>query len=839
MITVLGWYLAVTLIGALAWPLAFRLLPGLPDRGYTLSRALGLLLVGYVFWLLGTLGLLHNSVGSILFAGLIVAGVAIWVYRTGRTEAANLTDWLRGHSWFVVIAESLYVIAFIFWVIVRAYNPDISGTEKPMELAFLNGVRSSPAFPPRDPWLSGYAISYYYFGYVIVALLADLSGAISSVAFNLAIPTLFALTLLGCFGLIYNLVGVFHQEETNATPPVRHAVATLSGLLGALMVAVMGNLEGFLELLYNLNLPFVGDRFWTWLDIEDLNVPGNTATPPGQWRFWWWWRASRVIHDRDLTGASIGLQPIDEFPFFSFLLGDMHPHVLALPFVMLALGLAFNALAQTDRLDRRQWALYGLAFGGLAFLNTWDLPIYLFILVAALVVRRVREAGGLHLKYLRDPLVAGGSILAIGVIAYLPWYVGFTSQAGGILPNALFPTRLHQFLVMFSPFVVILLWFLIVQAIRYRQRLDLLNATILGLGLLLFLVALAFALGTAAMRADPGVRDFVFASTGLPVGGLAEEEIAAQTQTAIRTIALHRLNHPLTSVLLTAIIILALARLLPQTAGPAGDDEASASLSPFSASTGFVLILILTGAMLALGPEYVYLRDNFGQRLNTIFKFYYAAWVLFGVAAAYAIPVIVARQPFALHLPFAILITLLVLAGSVYPAFSILDRVGLFAREPSDPLPTLDGIAYIERQYPGDYAGIVWLQQNADRDAVVLEAVGGAYSYYGRVSSATGLPTVMGWSNHERQWRGDLYDALAGTRETDVVEIYNTPSIERALELLRRYDVTYVFVGSLEQSPAFASPRGLAKFDRFLRVVYRDAGVTIYQVDSAVVEETP
>ena len=93
--------------------------------------------------------------------------------------------------------------------------------------------------------------------------------------------------------------------------------------------------------------------FWRWLDIKDLNCldgpaytvqvancPQAAGIMPE--RFFWWWRASRVITDRDLLGNAV--EVIDEFPFFSFLLGDMHPHVLGLPFVLLAVGLALALL---------------------------------------------------------------------------------------------------------------------------------------------------------------------------------------------------------------------------------------------------------------------------------------------------------------------------------------------------------------------------------------------------------------------------------------------------------------------------------------------------------------
>jgi uncharacterized membrane protein len=253
-------------------------------------------------------------------------------------------------------------------------------------------------------------------------------------------------------------------------------------------------------------------------------------------------------------------------------------------------------------------------------------------------------------------------------------------------------------------------------------------------------------------------------------------------------------------------------------------------------STGFALLLILTGALLTLGPEFLYLRDVFGQRLNTVFKFYYAAWTLWALASAYAAHWIVSHWPPVLRLAFAAMLGVLVVAGMIYPAFAIPSKAD-FAAGPESDLPTLDGIAYIRRQYPADYVGIEWLWQNAGPGDVVLEAIGGQYSYYGRVSMATGIPTVMGWPGHESQWRGDLYPQLAGTREQDVREIYNTPNMLVAQELLNRYGLTFVFVGTLERSSDYASPVGLEKFDRYLPVAFQADGVTIYRADQPLVEE--
>jgi uncharacterized membrane protein len=373
-----------------------------------------------------------------------------------------------------------------------------------MELAFLNGVRMSPAFPPRDPWLSGYAISHY-FGYVLIALLADLTGTPSGIAFNLGIALLFALTLLGSYGVMYNLIAARFETQEGTS---RRAV--LPSLLAPLFVGVMGNLVGFLQLVHSRAWTFIPASFWTWLDIRDLNVPRTRPVwPATRWDpGWWWWRASRVINDRNVNGT-LGPEPIDEFPFFSFLLGDMHPHVLAIPFVLAALGLALNALRQQAPLSRAQVVLYGVAFGGLAFLNTWDLPIYLFILVAVMLLRTIYQSRSFDVRSLLHPIKTGGIIFILGVLAYLPWYFSFSSQAGGILPNALFPTRFQQFFAIFGPFLFIIAWLLVDRTIRHARHMDWTTGAMLSGFVLVTLVVVMLVLSLVAIQIDAGARTAV------------------------------------------------------------------------------------------------------------------------------------------------------------------------------------------------------------------------------------------------------------------------------------------------------------------------------------------
>jgi YYY domain-containing protein len=834
----LTWYVLIGLFGLAAWPFAFRHLRALPDRGYTLSRALGLLLTGYVFWLLASLGLLRNTPGGMLFALLIVGGLAIWQYTTRPAREITLAGWMREHARLVIVAEGLFLIAFVGWTVVRAYNPELNSTEKPMELTFLNGIRMSRVFPPRDPWLSGYAISYYYFGYVMVAMLADLSGVASGVAFNLAIAMLFALACLGAYGLAYNMLGLARRAEAHrhATPARQDVIAAL---LGPLLAVVMGNLEGGLEVLRALRvLPF---SFWQWLDIRELNEPLDAILwPPDKWRFWWWWRASRVIHDRTLIGVSFEPHVIDEFPMFSFLLGDMHPHVLALPFALLALGLALNLLARERGLSASQFALYGVCLGGLAFLNTWDWPIYLFVVVIAEGLRRTNLGQPLAGAWGRAARFGVG-LVAVGVLAYLPFYIGFSSQASGILPNALFPTRWPQFFVMFGPLLFVVAWFVAGEAWQHRRRLNWrvgMGLSLLVLALLIFLMVIGSAvalfglpMGLNRLLVSTGrepilpyyaARDFLLDSAGLSATGQSSSD--APIRQALGMAVRRRLSQPWLPISLVVLagLSLSLVARRREDADPPG-----------SLSDQFVLGLALTGALLTLAPEFVYLRDTFQQRMNTVFKFYYATWVLWSVAAAYAIPRIARHARPALRSVFVILVAVLIVAGLAYPVIAVPTKTGDFAGE-----PTLDGTAFLEGLYPDDVAAIRWLQANADPDSVVLEAVGGQYSTYGRVAELSGLPTVLGWPGHELQWRGpEGMGRLAGGREDDICTLYGTRDSATTWKLLGRYGVDYVFVGVLERNADYATPGGLAKFDHLLTPVFRQGQTVIYRVESPPAEQ--
>ena len=844
-----AWYVLITLLGWLTFPLAYCLFPALRDRGYTLSRALGLLIWGYVFWLFASLGIAQNDMGGLLLALVVLGCLSTWAFLSLQSPVSNspLLSFLNANRRLILVTEILFLLAFALMAFIRSANPEIVGTEKPMELMMIHGILNSPTFPPRDLWLSGYSISYYYFGYVMTSMLAMFTGVPATMAFNLMIALVFALSAVGAYGILYNLLAnhrkVSYRDEvpvtgdqvvsdpstepgTNLQSPVTNddipaeneEPSTFRPLLAPLFLLLISNVEGFLEVLHARGLFWKdGPNFWTWLDILELrDPPSQTLSWMPQRVGWWWWRASRVIMDYDLKG-NWTLDVINEFPAFSYILGDLHPHVLSMPFVLLAVAVALNLFLGGWRgnidlyfsqlhISRTGFLLIALMLGGLAFLNTWDILIAGALIVFSYALARVREAGW-GWERLEEILWLGIPVMVTAYVLYFPFFMGFDSQAGGVVPNFMFPTRGAQLWVMWGTLFVLLLAY-ILHLWRSGLPADWRLGIFTALGLVMFLLAAMFVIGFVGLNLRP--------EQVLPI-------LESQERTAGEFVAdsmSRRLTYIGSLITLLALLIPTLAFLFKDQRRQTMDMDGEApGAVRHPLSTVFVLLLITLGTLLILGPEFFYLRDNFGFRINTIFKFYYQAWIVLSLAAAYGSAILLRNLRGVANILFSILFVLVLGVGLTYPVLGVVSKTNGF----NPPLDfTLDDFDRVQRETPDEAAAMLWLRSAPD--GVVAEAVGGAYSSYARVSIYTGLPTVIGWGNHEGQWRDY---ALQGSREQDIEVLYSTPDSATMHDILKRYNIRYVYVGNLERSTYRLSEE---KFKLFLKPAFQQGNVVIYEV---------
>ena len=776
---VLAWLIALWALSLVGFPIGSTVcgLGRLADRGWAVSRVLALLVLAWVTWIGGTLGVIPNSAAGI-GAVLVIMGIAAaWLaYR----QRAELADFFRRRWAVVAITELTFLVIFTFWALVISEVPAINHTEKPMDFGILNAVAVADRFPPEDQWLSGHSVAYYYGGHYAAAMLSTLTGVATDKAYNLAVATIPALLAAGVLGLVYN---VLRLAGARAFP------ALGAGLLTAVGVTMLGNLSGVLELAYVRGVG--GDWFWNWVAVKGLEPPagGDGWLPDG---FWWWWRGTRVIDTLTETGTSLDYT-ITETPFFSFLLGDLHAHVSALPFVTLALTLTLALLVSPfapglNWLRRRpgEAAALALALGSLAFVNAWDFPLYVMIAAMAAVacwsawrINRTEpgtdsngaaSTAALARATGRAALLAAG-LVAAGVALYLPFYQSFDSQAGGVLPITGPATR---------PFL-----FLVVMGVPAFLAGALVGRSLLTLGAPTP-GKLALATPVAAFSAAPF---FIWLLAVALLVSLRPEET-----TLADGLVWHRL--------VLAVPLLAMGGLAAYCAL-----VLAANRRPMQWLV-FALILAAAGFYLLAGAELFRIVDLFGNRMNTVFKVYYQAWILLGIAGGVGIYYIVAG-PYrlrpsdyraglfrALGIAWAGLAAGLIMASAYYPVAAVLERTGWFQDGGGFGDNTLAGLDFLRRSNPGEYDAIVWLNDEAEPGRI-LEAVGGGYTAYGRIAGATGRATVLGWEGHQRQWRGD--DSAFAGRSHDVETIYKGTDGAETRRLLEVYGVRWLIVGPRER----------------------------------------
>jgi len=881
MIDSLLWLLSLEIIGLIAFPLAFRIFRWLPDRGWTLVKPLGLLLLTYGAWLLGHTHTIPNSRWSVL---IVLMTLAVLAGVTARRHWPELRSYVVKQRGSILAAEVLFLVTFTAWELFRAHVPEINNTEQPMDFMFLNSVVSSPYFPATDAWLSGQPISYYYFGYLMVGINALLTGVATPVAFNLGLITTATLATVAAFGVVRNLVRLSGG---------RLKASAAAGLSAAFLVVLASNLAGFLEMVKALRVGSAG--FWEAIAVDGLtaSASGARALVPGD--FWWWWHASRVI-----PGA------INEFPMFSFILGDMHPHLMSIPFVLLVTALSLEVYGTPHFLSvatlKERWPLLlatALSVGALAALNMWDMPLGMALLGGAVLLNAMRygapsrkDAG---VRAYESPwrrtwdaftqnnrglwgllLACGGALLLImlGFALFTPFYFTVDGNASGILPERELQSRPGHLLLVWGVdglLALVLLAALVKPAVTPG-------------GVRLAVVGGSFAVGFAPLAfwlqpiwAMPvyvaGVVIFALWRTGPSIPLLAEASRPMKQATGTITAAVivaglgwfvgNGLIHagseapeaasvgarilvviPMSLILSAAVY--GAASLMSRTA----EHRAAEAASP-------VLGLLALSAALIMGVELFYLADVFGgnlHRMNTVFKLYYQAWILLGLVGGYSLWYVAAHlKPVGLPSKaalsaWAVVVGLLLIAVSYYPVAAAYSRAASTGRSLAGDgflAATLDGQAHLALGTSGEYQAIAWIRSEVPRDAVVLETpvmpcagnVGECSSWTnaGRISSSTGRPTLLGWEGHENQWRTSY--ELIGERKAHAREIYETEDLARARELLDTYDVQYVVVGPRER--AAYKGAGMAKFQTLGNLAFPEGstdatGFLIYSVGPLV-----
>src|SRR5215207_3916988 len=568
MTAALRFFVLIEVLGLAATPLAAVVFARLPGRGVAFAKPLGLLLVTWLVWVAGSLGVVPQGLATWIAAVVLLAAAGALVWWRRRPELPR-----RALLW----SEGLALVAFAAMALLVGYSPDVWQTEKPMDMAFINAAGDARHFPPQDPWMAGEDLNYYYLGHLMAAGLVRLSAVAPDVGYNLALATFFALSVVAAFGLAYELGG-----------------SVVSGLWGVALCMVAGTVGSGLEL----------------------------VSDGGPLRSYVWFGASRVIEGT-----------INEFPSFSFTLADLHGHVMAIPFSLLALAFGLQlAIAGPAPPPRGPAALElvvaAIAIGTLYAINAWSFPVVAGLVALGGLVRlrtapTLRERG----RTLAWTLV----VLVLGVLAVLPFLLTYDTAAdgfGGVRDRASFSSWARDNGALYGLFAYLVFTAYLVKLVRSRHP---------------------WRTGTWTIAAA------LFAGSLLATDDLA----AVVGLIALIAVAAH-----------------------------------AAFVGPAPVGERFVWVLIGGGLLCLAIPEVIYVKDSFADgdlyRMNTIFKLGYEAWLLLAIAGA---PMIVwswgwiGRRARLLQITWGVPLLALLALAAVYPVAGTYARKGGFA-----DAPHLDGL---------------------------------------------------------------------------------------------------------------------------------------------------
>ncbi|HSX39938.1 MAG TPA: DUF2298 domain-containing protein, partial [Candidatus Saccharimonadales bacterium] len=518
---------------------------------------------------------------------------------------------VHGASWKLVIFEEiLFALFFLAMILFRGSNPRIEGIEKFMDFAILNGIHRGQQVPPQDVWFSGVKINYYYFGHFISNTLLTLSRENPFIAYNYLVATIFAFAATAAFSI--NLALTKNKFWS---------------LFGSCLLVAAGNLDFF----YNTVILHTSNYFYA-------------------------------------QARSLIPFTINEFPTYSFLIGDLHAHILDIPFVLLFIALVINIFLNKDTPNKLYIIICAICLGSLSATNSWDFFIYTPLLGILLF----------STKQIKSAI----AIVALALLAYIPFYLNFNPPSGGI----------------------------------------------------------AF-------------------------------------------IAPHNDIGPILNMFGFFFVLAIYAIKKPQTE----EDK-------------LVRILILFALLLIVVPEFMLLKDIFFklnppyQRANTIFKLWYQAWILLSLS----IPYCIYQSLKYLKLMWIKIILLIVILSFSYYIFGYTVNAVKYIIGPKYIFKGLDGSSYLTEQDPQEKYLVDYINKNIIGQPVILEAVGNSYTMESLVSSYTGLPTIVGWNQHELGWRDNWPDIA--NRMGDVQKLYTSDSVQEINDLIDKYKIKYAIITKLEKT---------------------------------------
>lgn len=687
--TFLTWWLLIEVMGIVAMPLTGRLFQGFDDKGWMFSKILAVVVTGFGTWFLVTVKILKFTPVTCWGVTFVCGAVCLFL---GKAQHKKGIEYLPvDHLELVYWEEILFLAFFLLWTYLAGFHPAAYGTEKFMDYGFMEVMMRSTTLPAVDLWYSEGTINYYYGGQYFAVFLTKLSGTRVELTYNLMRTFVAGLAFALPFSLVYQMTKDRMGKKIAGAVGWRRFFPQVTGLIAGISVSIAGNMH---YVYYGQILPLI--QKFTGQEQDS----------------YWFPDATRYIG----FNPDVDDKTIHEFPCYSFVLGDLHAHVVNIMFVLLLLGVLYawikvvrrRGYSQGEPGTREFWEKHllmphllfvAVLLGMFHWTNYWDFVIYFVVTGGVVLFTNIVLMKGQGKWVFVVTAAQAVEILAIGTVVVLPFTLSFETMVQGVA------LAQHHSL----PHQLLILW-------------------------------------------------------GLP----------------------------------TILTVIFVVMLLVEKLSGARKKTVYHFLESLKLPDLFAMIMGLCAIGLVLIPELVYVRDiyeNGNARANTMFKLTYQAYIMFGMTMAYVIfRLMIISYKKILKVVAGISLILLVWTWGYFG-----NSVSAWFGKVTDPsfYQGLNATAFLETDFPEDASGIRWLKKNITGSPVVLEANGDSYTNFERVSAMTGLPTVLGWYVHEWLWRNDVADL--NTKSGDIEMIYTSQDEKQVRQLLEKYEISYIFVGSCER----------------------------------------
>ena len=449
------WWLLAGVMGFAAMPVTGRLFGRFEDKGWIFSKVLAIAVTGYITWFLVSIKLL--PFGTITCVGVTIACALICFFLLRKQSGKKIECFPVESISLIYWEELLFFVAFLIWTYVAGFRPAAYGTEKFMDYGFMEAMMRSTSLPATDIWYSQGRINYYYGGQYFAVFLTKLSHTKVELTYNLMRTFVAGLAFAMPFSLVYQMMAD-RMKGQQKSERIRKGLPYISGFTAGIAVSIAGNMH---YVIYAVIIPW----------IEKLT--GQEVSS------YWFPDATRYIgynpyREEDRT--------IHEFPCYSFVLGDLHAHVVNIMFVLLVIALLYVWLrgvrkktvpAETSMKDGNFWKeqllmphllVVSILLGMFQWTNFWDFVIYYVVTLGTVLFANIIRFQG---KIKKIVTVTVAQMVEIYLIAYatvIPFTIQFDTMVDGVA-LAKYHSYFYQLLVLWGlpailviTFVIAMLW---------------------------------------------------------------------------------------------------------------------------------------------------------------------------------------------------------------------------------------------------------------------------------------------------------------------------------------------------------------------------------------------